>query len=292
MNIQGTGVALVTPFKDGQIDFDALAGMIDYVCPKVDYIVSLGSTGEAALLSESESREVLTFTIKSLGGRTPLVAGNFGDNNTRRLISFIESFEFTGIDAILSSCPSYVKPTQEGLYRHYEAVANASPVPVIMYNVPGRTGINMTAETTIRIAQSCKNIIGMKEASANMKQGKAIIDAAPEHFTVVSGDDPTALELIGLGAQGVISVIANAYPGMFAEMVNAGRTGQLIEARTIHNQLNALHRLLYIEGNPAGIKSALESLDLCGPEVRLPLTPLSHENALMLKSLMRMCPAY
>ncbi len=271
----GTGVALITPFELGELDFKALDRMIEHVINGgVEYLVSLGSTGESATLNEDERRQVLDHTIEKVAGRVPIVAGNFGDNNTRDLCKYVEKFDFTGIGAILSSSPAYNKPTQEGIYQHYKALSNACPVPVILYNVPGRTSSNVTAETTLRLAHDCPSIIAIKEASADMVQGSQIVRGRPEGFLVLSGDDPTALALMGLGGDGVISVIANAYPDTFSSMIRAARAGQYAEAQRLHEALLNVHPLLYVEGNPAGIKAATALLGLSTPEVRLPLTSL------------------
>jgi 4-hydroxy-tetrahydrodipicolinate synthase len=250
--------------------------MIEHVISGgVDYIVSLGSTGESATLDLDERRRVLDRTIERVKGRVPVVAGNFGENNTRDLCRYAESFDFTGIDAILSSSPAYNKPTQEGIYQHYKALSEACPVPVILYNVPGRTASNMTAATTLRLAHDCPTIIAIKEASGDMVQASQILKDRPENFLVISGDDPTALSLVALGGDGVISVIANAFAREFSDMIRAALTNDLIRARKLHEQLLPVHPLLYVEGNPAGIKAATSILELTSPEVRLPLTPLS-----------------
>lgn len=284
---RGTGVALITPFKKNALDFESLERMVDHVLAGgVEYIVSLGSTGESATLNDTERRSVLDKTIEFVNGRVPVVAGNFGDNNTRDLCKYAESFDFTGISAILSSSPAYNKPTQEGLYQHYKALSEASPVPVILYNVPGRTASNMTAETTLRLAHDCPSIIAIKEASGDMVQASQILKDRPDDFLVISGDDPTALALIALGGDGVISVIANACPSEFSEMVRAALDGGIKEALEYHHMLLPVHPLLYAEGNPAGIKGATSVLGLSTPEVRLPLTPLSNERTAALKKLL------
>lgn len=283
----GTGVALITPFKHGEIDTDALDRMIDHVIEGgVEYVVSLGSTGESATLDEKERRHVLDRTIDRVNGRVPIVAGNFGDNNTRDLCRYVEGFNFTGIDAILSSSPAYNKPTQEGIYRHYKALSESCPVPVILYNVPGRTASNISAETTLRLAHDCPSIIAIKEASADLVQASKILRDKPEDFLVLSGDDPTALALVTLGGKGVISVIANVYPRQFSEMILAGLSGDLDTARKLHHLVLPMHGLLYAEGNPAGIKAATALRSLTTPEVRLPLTPLSAERTVQLRAVM------
>jgi 4-hydroxy-tetrahydrodipicolinate synthase len=283
----GTGVALITPFEHGEIDFRSLDRMIDHVINGgVEYIVSLGSTGESATLDLDERRKLLDRTIARVNGRVPIVAGNFGENNTRDLCKYAESFDFAGIDAILSSSPAYNKPTQEGIYRHYKALSEASSVPVILYNVPGRTASNVTAETTLRLAHDFPSIIAIKEASGDIVQGSKIIMNKPEGFLVISGDDPTALPLIALGGQGVISVIANAYPAIFSSMVRLALSGNIVESRRLHEAMLNIHPVLYVEGNPAGIKAATTILGLSTPEVRLPLTSLSKERTMQLHALM------
>ena len=283
----GTGVALITPFENGEIDFRSLDRMIQHVIAGgVEYIVSLGSTGESATLDIDERRKVLDRTLARVDGRVPIVAGNFGDNNTRDLCKYAESFDFTGIDAILSSSPAYNKPTQEGIYQHYKALSEACAVPVILYNVPGRTASNVTAETTLRLANDCPSVIAIKEASGDMVQGSKILRDRPDGFLVISGDDPTSLSLVALGGDGVISVIANAYPKIFSSMIRAGLSGDLEEARRLHESLLNIHPLLYVEGNPAGVKAATSILGLSTPEVRLPLTSLSKERTIQLHALM------
>ena len=273
-SLRGTGVALITPFNDYQIDYPALSRCIEFVIGGgVDYIVALGSTGESATLSPTERRQVLSYTIEVVAGRVPVVAGNFGGNDTRRICDDIASFDFTGITAILSSSPEYNKPSQEGIFRHYQALASVSPVPLIVYNVPGRTASNVTADTTIRLSRTCPNICGIKEASADLAQGQAIIEGARAGFLVLSGDDPTALQLVEAGGHGVISVIANALPGLFREMIRSALDDHLPRARSVDQRLAEIHPLLYAEGNPAGIKGLLSLLGLCTPEVRLPLMP-------------------
>lgn len=282
---RGIGVAIVTPFSDYKIDFDALGRVLDHcISGGVDYIVSLGSTGESVTLSNEEKRQVLDFTIDFVNGRKPIVAGNFGGNNTKALCDYIGGFNFDGIDAILSSSPAYNKPSQEGLFQHYSKIAEHSPRPVIIYNVPGRTSSNVTAETTIRIAKANANIIGVKEASADLIQCAEIINHKPDGFLVLSGDDPTALETMRLGGDGVISVIANALPNEFREMTHCALNDDFNCADKINNDLNSIHPLLYAEGNPAGIKGALNILGLCSKEVRLPLTELSDEGMKQMRS--------
>lgn len=283
---RGTGVALVTPFQNDKIDFPALGNIIEHVISGgVDYIVSLGSTGEAINLSRAECKEVLTFTYQKVAGRKPLVAGLFGGNNTAQLIERIEAYgpELEGYDAIMSSNPSYVKPTQEGIYQHYLQVADASPLPIIIYNVPGRTCGNITAETCVRLANASPKFIAVKEASGDLEQIQKILKDRPEGFLVLSGDDPTTLATIGCGGDGVISVIANTLPGPFSDMVRAALDGAYPTAQQLNLSMFDLHPLLYVDGNPAGVKACLHILGLCENELRLPLTPVTEATFAKLK---------
>lgn len=290
---KGVGVALVTPFReDKSIDFPALERIIEHVIEGgVDYLVCLGTTGEAITLNVQECREVLSFTIKIVSGRKPIVAGFFGSNHTRRLVEDIQQYDFEGVSAIMSSSPSYNKPTQEGIFQHYMAIAEASPLPIIIYNVPGRTASNVTPETLVRLAQSSAKFIAVKEASGDLVQAMQIMKHKPKDFLVISGDDPLTLPLLGCGADGVISVIGNAYPAQFSAMVHAGLRGDFERARQLNNSLLEVHPWLYVEGNPAGIKAAMEILDLCGAEVRLPLVALSEATKTQLRQEMKKVPA-
>ncbi|MBL0101739.1 MAG: 4-hydroxy-tetrahydrodipicolinate synthase [Saprospiraceae bacterium] len=281
----GTGVAIVTPFKNSEVDFTSLGNIIEYVINGgVNYIVALGSTGETATLNEEEARAILDFCIQKINNRVPLVAGNFGGNDTKELVKKVAGYNFTGIDAILSSSPAYVKPSQEGIFRHYAAVADTSPVPVILYNVPGRTRSNMEWETTVRLAEYSSVFIGIKEASGDLIQTTRIIKNKPEHFIVTSGDDEVALPMTAAGGDGVISVMANALPKAFSQMINFALDQDYYAARELNFKTYDLHKWLYIEGNPVGIKSAMEVLGFCTNEVRLPLSPLSEANYIKLKT--------
>jgi 4-hydroxy-tetrahydrodipicolinate synthase len=273
----GTGVAIVTPFSDGEIDYSALRNVVDHVISGgVDFIVALGSTGEAATISPSESRLVLDAIIDEIKGRVPLVAGNFGSNNTRALVNQINGYSFDGIDAILSASPSYSKPSQQGIYEHYTVVADASPVPVILYNVPSRTSSNISADTTIRLSKH-SNIIGIKEASGDLAQAKDVIRSSAERFFVTSGDDVFAPAMTLSGGVGVISVLANAYPLEFSQMISHFVNGQSEQGKIIEDKLYNFHECMYSEGNPSGIKTAMEILGVCGADVRLPLTRVSSD---------------
>lgn len=280
----GTGVAIITPFKDNEVDYPSLANIIDHVINGgVNYIVALGSTGETATLNEAEARDILDFCIKHINNRVPLVAGNFGGNDTKELVKKIKDYNFDGVSAILSSSPAYIKPSQEGIYRHYMALAEVSPVPIIIYNVPGRTRSNIEWETTVRLAEASKNFVGIKEASGDLIQTTRIIKNKPDHFIVTSGDDEVALAMTAVGGDGVISVMANALPKAFSQMINFALDQDYYAARSLNFKTYDLQKWLYVEGNPVGIKSAMEVLGFCTNEVRLPLSPLSAPNYAKLK---------
>jgi 4-hydroxy-tetrahydrodipicolinate synthase len=276
---RGTGVALVTPFKNnGSIDWEDLEKLIEHVIAGgVEYLVSLGTTGESVTLSDEEHRQILDFTIKINRGRRPLVAGIFGGNNTAALVEKIQAYNFEGIDAILSSNPSYSKPGQEGIFRHYMELAEVSPKPIIIYNVPSRTSSNMNAETTLRLANASDKFLGIKEASDDIYQVMKIIKGRPKNFLVLSGDDFITLPLIASGGDGVISVIANTTPRPFTDMVRAALRNDLATAQQLNMKLLELYKLLFIEGNPVGVKAALELQGICGRDVRLPLVPMTEQ---------------
>jgi len=272
----GTGVAMVTPFQpDGQVDYDALRNLINYLIDGgVEYLVSLGTTGESVTLNKDEKKKVWAFTAEVNNGRVPLVAG-IGGNNTSEVVNEVKTFDTTGYDAILSASPSYNKPTQEGIYQHYKAIAEAATLPVILYNVPSRTGSNMTAETTVRLAHDFKNIIGMKEASGNFDQLNQIMRDKPEDFLLISGDDPISLPMIALGGVGVISVVGNALPRQFSDMIRLCLKGDFKAAQKGHLSMIDFTRMMFAEGSPAGVKTALKALGVCGDTVRLPLVQVS-----------------
>ncbi len=273
---RGTGVALVTPFKNGQIDWEDLEKVIEHVLAGgVEFLVSLGTTGESVTLSDEEHRAILDFTIKINKGRVPLVAGVFGGNNTTALVEKIQGFNFKGIDALLSSNPAYSKPGQEGIFQHYMALAEVSPKPIIIYNVPSRTASNLTAETTLRLAHASNKFLGVKEASDDIYQVMKIIKGKPKNFLVLSGDDFITLPLIAAGGDGVISVIANTIPRPFTNMVRAALRQDMPTAQELNFQLLELYKLLFIEGNPVGVKAAMELQGLCSRDVRLPLVPMT-----------------
>lgn len=271
----GTGVALVTPFKRKKVDYAALEKIIEHtIAGGVDFLVSLGTTGEAVTLSTRECKEVLKFTLRTAKGRLPVVAGLFGENNTSRLVERVEDYDLEGFSAIMSSSPSYTKPTQEGIFQHYMKLAEASPLPIIIYNVPSRTACNVTAETTLRLAHANDKFIAVKEASGDLTQVMKIIKNKPDGFLVLSGDDVLTLPMIACGGDGVISVIANALPAPFASMVRAALDGNYPTAQRLNLELLDVHPWLYVDGNPAGIKTALEILGFSTNDVRLPLVPV------------------
>lgn len=268
------GVALITPFKeDESVDFEALARLVEHQIKNgTDYLVVCGTTAETPTLTENEKEEVTRFIVQTVAGRCPIVLG-VGGNNTRAVVEKLQNDDFTGIDAILSVAPYYNKPSQEGIYQHYAAIAKASPLPVVLYNVPGRTGVNMTSETTLRIAKEFPNICAIKEASGNFTQIDEIIKNKPQDFMVISGDDGITFPLITLGAVGVISVIGNAFPREFSRMVRLALQGDYESARQTHQLFNELFQLLFVEGNPAGVKSMLAVMGFIENKLRLPLVP-------------------
>jgi 4-hydroxy-tetrahydrodipicolinate synthase len=286
--LRGTGVALVTPFKNDAIDWESLERIIEHVIAGgVEFLVSLGTTGESSTTTETEHRQILDFTIRVNRGRLPLVAGVFGGNNTAAMVEKIRDFNFEGIDALLSSNPAYNKPGQEGIFKHYMALADASPRPIIIYNVPSRTASNMSAETTLRLAHASEKFIAVKEASDDIYQIMKIIKGRPDHFLVLSGDDFITLPLIAAGGDGVVSVIANTQPRPFTDMVRAALRHDMPAAQALNFKLLELYKLLFTEGNPVGVKAALELQGLCSRDVRLPLVPMSEQGVHALMERMR-----
>ncbi|MFI5452418.1 4-hydroxy-tetrahydrodipicolinate synthase [Pedobacter sp. UC225_61] len=286
----GTGVALVTPFNtDGSVDYQGLKKLINHLVDGgIDYLVSLGTTGETATLNKDEKKKVWDFTAEINNNRLPLVAG-IGGNDTLAIGETIKTFENNNYSAVLSVSPYYSKPTQEGIYQHYKYLSELSELPIILYNVPGRTGSNMSAETTCRLAHDFKNVIATKEASGSFEQFNQIMRDKPEDFLLISGDDPIALPMISIGAIGVISVIGNALPQLLSDMIRLCLKGDFAKALPAHLSLLEITRLMFAEGNPAGVKATLKQLNICDDVVRLPLvkasTTLNKSLAAQLESL-------
>ncbi len=274
-HFRGAGVALITPFTpDGEVDFNALAKIVhNQVNGKIDYLVTLGTTAEASVLCEEEKSDIVKLVMQQASG-LPVVVG-MGGNDTRKMVRDIDRFDFTGISGMLVVTPYYNRPSQEGLYRHYTEIAKASPVPVILYNVPSRTGVNLNAETVGRLAWENENIVAVKDASGNLQQGTDIIKRTPDNFSLISGDDFMALPIIASGGQGIISVIANALPEKLSQLAHLALEGNTAGALEIHNALSDLFVLLFKEGNPGGIKALLHSMGIIENKFRLPLCPVS-----------------
>ena len=274
--LRGTGVALITPFQSNTgIDYTALEKVIDFVIAGgVEYVVTLGTTGETPTLSKEEKKQIALFTYEKVAGRVPVVVG-IGGNNTAELLQELASFPLDKAAAVLSASPYYSKPSQEGLFLHYKALAEASPKPLLLYNVPGRTGRNLSAATTIRLAHEVKNVAGIKEASGDMAQCMEILRDKPDNFLVVSGDDALAFPQIACGMEGVISVAANGFSREFSDMVRLALKGDLRGAKALNDRLIAGYEIMFAENNPAGIKGAMAEKGLIGNYVRLPVVPLS-----------------
>ena len=272
--LTGTGVALVTPFtQSGDVDYESLERIVENVITSgVDFLVVFGTTGETPTLNDEEKCKILKLVKSVNNGRLPIVIGMSG-NNTRVLVEQLRNFDFSGVDALLSASPYYNKPSQEGIYQHFMAVADASPVPVILYNVPGRTGSNMAPETVVRLARDHKNIVAIKEASGNMAQVSKILRDKPEEFILLSGEDNLAVATIALGGEGIISVAANAFPKRFSQMIHSAMECDFKLAAAIQLELFEMIELLFAEGNPVGVKISLAIQGLCGQYVRLPLVP-------------------
>ena len=283
---KGTGVAIVTPFnQDKSVDYNALEKLIEHLIANgIDYLVVQGTTGESVTLTKEEKKETLDFVIKINNGRLPIVLG-IGGNCTATVVEAFKSTNLTGVDAILSVSPYYNKPTQEGIYQHYKAVSAASSLPIILYNVPGRTSSNILPATTLRLAKDFKNIIAVKEASGSLEQCMEIINNKPSDFLVISGDDAITLPLIASGGAGVISVIANAFPKGFSDMVRCALNYDLVEAQKLHYNYFEMIHYLFVEGNPAGVKAALKILGITGDTVRLPLVNVGEKTFNKIKEL-------
>jgi 4-hydroxy-tetrahydrodipicolinate synthase len=284
----GTGVAIITPLlENGSVDWDSFKKVIEHIIiGKCEYIVVLGTTGESATIHGEEKQQIFSFVSNINAGRVALVAG-IGSNDTSEVLSGFKNFNLTGYDAILNVSPYYNKPNQEGIYQHYKLLNEHTPLPIMMYNVPSRTGQNITAETQLKIAENCKNIFATKEASGNMEQVMHILSKKPKDFMVISGDDAITLPMIACGAEGVVSVIANAYPAGFSDMVRFCLAGRFEEARPLHYRYLSLIHAIFAEGSPGGIKAILSELGLCKNAVRLPVWPVSNQHHLYMQQLMK-----
>lgn len=272
--LRGLGIALITPFTpDGEVDYKALVRLVEYQIDNgADFLCILATTGETPCLSKEEKVKIKNLVVEINKGRLPILMG-CGGNNTKAVIEEIQTTDWSGISCILSVCPYYNKPSQEGLYQHFKAIANASPLPVVLYNVPGRTGVNMTSETTVRLANDCENIVAVKEASGNLEQVDEIIKNKPDGFDVISGDDALTFSMVASGAAGVISVIGNALPKEFSRMIRLEFKGEYEAARNIHHKFTELYKLLFVDGNPAGVKALLHEMGFIDNVLRLPLVP-------------------
>ena len=269
---KGLGIALVTPFtQEGEVDYTALSRLVDYQLAN-DFLCILATTGETPTLTADEKAKIKQMVIEKAGDKVPVLMG-CGGNNTAEVVRELKEADFAGIDGILSVCPYYNKPSQEGLYQHFKAIAAASPLPVVLYNVPGRTGVNLKAETTVRLAKDCPNIVAIKEASGSLEQVDEIIKNKPDSFDVISGDDALTFPMIACGAAGVISVIGNALPKEFSRMIRLEMKGEIDAARKIHHRFTDLFNLLFVDGNPAGVKAMLHEMGMIENVLRLPLVP-------------------
>lgn len=271
---KGLGIALVTPFdKDGNVDYAALSRLVEYqLAGGADFFCILATTGETPCLTAEEKTKIKELVVQRVARRVPILMG-CGGNNTAAVVSELQSTDLNGVDGILSVCPYYNKPSQEGLYMHFKTIAQASKLPLVLYNVPGRTGVNMRAETTVRLARDCENIVAVKEASGNLEQVDEIIKNKPRDFDVLSGDDALTFPMVSCGAVGVISVIGNALPGEFSRMLRLEFKGEYENARSIHHKFTDLFKLLFVDGNPAGVKALLHSMGMIENVLRLPLVP-------------------
>ena len=284
----GTGIAIVTPFlADGKIDWTAFGRLIEFwIRGKVEYLVVLGTTGESATIHGAEKQEVFSFVAREVAGRLPLVAG-IGGNDTAEVVQAFRHFDLNGYDAILSVSPYYNKPNQEGIFQHYKALNEATPLPIIMYNVPGRTGQSVTAATQLRIAHELKNIFATKEASGNFDLINQLMRNKPADFMVISGDDPISLQMIAQGGEGVISVVANAYPAEFSEMIRLCLRGDFEKAIPLHNKYIDIIASMFAEGSPSGVKAYLSEMGLCQNSFRLPVWKVSEKHQQHIRDLMK-----
>jgi 4-hydroxy-tetrahydrodipicolinate synthase len=273
---RGTGVAIVTPFKnDSSIDFAALGRVVNHVIKGgVNYIVAMGTTGESVTLTKDEKKALISYVIETIDNRVPLIAG-IGGNNTQEVINCIRHTNLTGVDGILSVAPYYNKPNQRGLFQHFKAIATCSPIPVVIYNVPGRTGCNVSSDTCLELAHECENIVAVKEASGDISQIMKIVKGKPENFNVISGDDMITIPVIAAGGSGVISVLANAFPAQCSELVSHSLKNNFKSAREIQFRFLEIIELLFIDGNPAGVKAMLSLMSVCQNNLRLPLVPVN-----------------
>jgi 4-hydroxy-tetrahydrodipicolinate synthase len=271
---KGLGIALVTPFaSDGSVDYDVLKKLLDYQLKNgADFFCILATTGETPTLTKDEKQKIKELVVEKVGDKVPILIG-CGGNNTADVVNELQTADFSGIDGILSVCPYYNKPSQEGLYQHFKAIAGATNMPVVLYNVPGRTGVNLKAETTVRLARDCENIVAIKEASGSLEQVDEIIKNKPDGFDVISGDDALTFPMIACGAAGVISVIGNALPKEFSRMIRLEMKGEIESARKIHHKFTDLFNLLFVDGNPAGVKAMLHEMGMIENVLRLPLVP-------------------
>jgi 4-hydroxy-tetrahydrodipicolinate synthase len=276
---KGLGIALVTPFKeDGSVDYKSLVRLVEYQLDNgADFLCILATTGETPVLTADEKQKIKETIVSLVGGRVPILMG-CGGNNTAAIVEELQTRDFQGIDGILSVCPYYNKPSQEGLYQHFKTIAAATKLPVVLYNVPGRTGVNMTAATTVRLANDCENIVAIKEASGNLEQVDEIIKNKPNDFDVISGDDALTFPMVSCGAVGVISVIGNALPKEFSKMIRLQMRGEYDPARKIHHRFTDLFSLLFVDGNPAGVKAMLSEMGFIENVLRLPLVPMRIKN--------------
>ena len=285
---KGLGIALITPFmEDGSVDYKSLIRLVEFQLDNgADFFCILATTGETPTLTQEEKQKIKDLIVDLVGGRVPILMG-CGGNNTAAVINELQTADFRGIDGILSVCPYYNKPSQEGLYQHFKAIAGATKLPVVLYNVPGRTGVNLQAATTVRLAQDCENIVAIKEASGNLEQVDEIIKNKPADFDVISGDDALTVPMVSCGAVGVISVIGNALPKEFSKMIRLQMKGEYDGARKIHHRFTDLFSLLFVDGNPAGVKAMLSEMGFIENVLRLPLVPMRVKNVQRMSEILK-----